>query len=337
MALTTKKFKKLDEISIRSSEFKKKLKISITKDINYLLKKKKNFVKVNCPACNSKYKEKYFNKRGFNYVICFKCLTIYTSPRPTETILKDFYFKSDVYKTWAKYIFPKGDTARRKEIVEPRINQIQSWINKKKKLERSLEVGAGYGTFSKSLKSKKIFKKVIVIEPNKKLSEICKQKGLVVINDTFFNFKPREKFDLISSFEVVEHLFSPKNFLKKSYNLLKKDGIICLSMPNALGFDTLILKSNSTTFDHEHLNYFNVESFKILLRKIGFKQIEITTPGKLDVELVETSYKNKKRLNVNEKIVNQIFYKNSLIENNELQKFIFKHGLSSHMFILAKK
>ena len=84
----------------------------------------------------------------------------------------------------------------------------------------------------------------------------------------------------------MEHVFSPNEFLSKLSRCIKKGGLLILSCPNGNGFDINMLGPLSTSIDHEHLNYFNPYSFSLLLKKCGFKPLEIYTPGVLDAELV---------------------------------------------------
>ena len=57
---------------------------------------------------------------------------------------------------------------------------------------------------------------------------------------------------------------------------------------NGRGFDILLLWNKSKSIAPPlHLNFFNPGSIRILLEKIGFQILEISTPGKLDWDIVE--------------------------------------------------
>ena len=92
----------------------------------------------------------------------------------------------------------------------------------------------------------------------------------VSIEDIDFSNK---KFDVVVNFEVIEHLFSPKEFLLQVKNILNNNGLLILSCPNGMGFDIKLLKDKSHTIDHEHLNYFNFESLSALVQRNGFQII----------------------------------------------------------------
>ena len=81
-----------------------------------------------------------------------------------------------------------------------------------------------------------------------------------------------------------------------------------------------------------HLNFLNPKSLEILLKNIGFNVLEISTPGKLDIDIMNN---NIDKIKVK-------FWKNfleysSIQEKNNMQKFISENKLSSHMMIVCQK
>ena len=329
---------KLTEEQIRPRKLKKINAIKNKIDLNFLLKRKNKFVKVSCPACQSKKSENYLKKNGLNYLICKKCKTFYVSPRPSEKILGEFYKQSAVYKFFNDYIFPHTEKIRSKKISKPRLKKIIK-LSKKYKLKKPsiMEVGPGYGTFCNIAQKSRYFSSVEAVEPTPEGAENCRTKNITVYQDTIENLKIKKQFDIIVNFEVIEHLFWPKKFLISMRSFLKKRGFIILTCPNGMGFDVQILKEKSDTIDHEHLNYFNTESIKNLFDKCGYKVIETFTPGQLDVDLVRNKILDKKF-----NLKNNPFYQDIIINNYEtkgleFQKFLIKNNLSSNMWVIAQK
>ena len=103
------------EKDIRPKKFSKLGKLYIEKDIKLLLKSKKNFITVSCPACLSSNESFYLKKKGFRYSICNNCFTYYLNPRPTVKILDHFYKNSYNYQLWNKFIFPSSENIRKKK------------------------------------------------------------------------------------------------------------------------------------------------------------------------------------------------------------------------------
>ena len=327
------------ETDIRPDEMIEKQIEYIEADRKSLLNKKKKFVEVCCPACDSSDSKTAFVKNELKYVTCNICKTLYINPRPTAEILGKFYSESAVYEYWNKSIYPASDKARRKFIFRPRVKKIVN-ICRKYDLKNvvMVEVGAGYGTFCDEARTSGFFKDVIAIEPTRAGAESCRKKKIHVLEEPIENVSlGNETIDIIASFEVIEHLFSPRELLVSCSRLLRKGGLIVLSCPNIMGFDNMVLGAVSPSIDHEHLNYFNPNSLAHLITDCGFRVLETLTPGKLDAEIVR-----KQVLMGNYTLDDQLFLRQILIDKWDevglnFQNFLSENLLSSHMWIVASK
>jgi len=327
----------MKEEEIRPDDLIRENQQLLADDIQQMMKHRNEFVNIHCPACESKNHQFMFEKTGFIFVSCRNCETHFINPRPTLSMLTEFYESSKCLKHWKK-IFSSTEDARKNEIFIPRVDRVIELCRKHNILTGVLlDIGAGFGTFCEEIKKKNIFSKVIAVEPSKDLAESCRRRGLEVIE------KPIEDIDLdkvnvITSFELIEHLFWPKDFLSACAKALSKDGLLILTTPNIKGFDLLALgKLSNNIAGPNHLNYFHPQSLSKLLQNCGFNVIEVLTPGKLDAELVR-----KKILSMEFDVSNQPFLKHILIDQwNEaggaFQRFLADNVLSSHLWIVAKK
>lgn len=329
----------LRETEIRPDELMRGQAERFAADIQRMLSRRSEFIMVSCPACDATAAHEAFEKYGLTYVICDGCETMYINPRPSPAVLEMYYSTSENYTYWNKYIFPASEAARREKIFRPRAECLAE-ICRRYKVETNvlLEVGSGFGTFCEEMKRIGLFERVIAVEPTPDLAATCRRKGLDVIE------KPIEQIDLtdtkincIASFEVIEHLFSPRAFLENCYNLLNGGGLLLLTCPNVKGFDVAVLQSASDTVDAEHLNYFHPDSLAHLVAKCGFEVLEILTPGKLDAELVR-----KKVLSGHFDLSLQPFLRHILLDKwddlgDSFQTFLADSRLSSHMWLVAQK
>ena len=307
-------------------------------DVKRLLKHKKDFVKISCPACEFTASKIAFKKNGFTFAICAKCETIFVNPRPTLEMLEEFYTISKSIKHWNDKIFPISENIRRSQIFAPRAKRVAELCRKYNVITKTLiDVGAGFGTFCEEIEKLSIFDKVVAIEPSPDLANTCRRKGLNVIE------KPVEdtdikKADVITNFELIEHLYRPKDFLITCRKILSKGGFLIITTPNIRGFDLLVLgKSSNNITGPNHLNYFHAGSLSYLLTRCGFDVIEVLTPGSLDSELVR-----KKILDNEFNVSKQPFLKMLLIDQwkntgNAFQHFLADNKLSSHLWVVARK
>jgi 2-polyprenyl-3-methyl-5-hydroxy-6-metoxy-1,4-benzoquinol methylase len=307
-------------------------------DLRMLLKGKKLFVHVECPACGSLKNAPLYHKRDLTYVSCSECRTGYINPRPTEQQLSEFYKHSKTYEYWSKYIFPASENMRLQQMFIPRVDKTLELCKKYRVATNALlEIGCAFGTFCVEAAKRDVFKSIVGIEPTPSLAAISRERGVSVIEKTVeeTKFSDVQKFDVIVTFEVLEHLFAPLAFLKACRKALRPGGLVIFTCPNGEGFDIATLGTISDTVDHEHLNYFNPDSIQKLMKRAGFRVLEISTPGKLDADLVRT-----KVLEGKYKLTNQPFLQRVLIDEwettgDQFQCFLSENKLSSHMWVVA--
>jgi SAM-dependent methyltransferase len=308
-------------------------------DINRLLKYKNDFINVVCPACGSDESHKTYEKYEIQFVVCDRCKTVYANPRPRPEQLEEYYAQSENYAYWNKYIFPASEGVRREKIFKPRVQSvIEICQNLNIPTNTLLEVGAGFGIFCDELKKTGVFHRIIGVEPTPDLAQTCCDLGIEIIENPIEKVHlDNEVIDVIVNFEVIEHLFCPRDFLVKCYELLSDRGVLILTCPNSQGFDIATLGQKSSAVDNEHLNLFNINSLTILLESCGFKVITQQTPGKLDAELV------RKQIILGElDVSNQPFLNQVLVEQwdqvgESFQNFLSENLLSSNMLLVGQK
>ncbi len=294
------------------------------------------FVPIECPACQGKKYINKFNKIGFQYVLCQDCQTLFANPRPNSEMLHNFYTRSASANFWINDFFKPVEESRREKIFKPRAEYIAKFIGNNKKIT-VCDIGAGFGLFLEELRKILPYNDYFAIEPSAAMADICKNKKInteVKSLEQINNME--ERFDIISAFELLEHVFSPRMFLEKIYCLLKPNGYLVLTTLNNKGFDIMLLGHKSKSiYPPHHINFFNPYSIQILLKALNFEIVEVSTPGKLDWSIIEGMINNKE-VDLGE------FWKEfskfgSLKAKKELQTWIAANNLSSHMRVIAKK
>jgi len=287
-----------------------------------------------CPACCQTESQFAFNKNGFDYTECADCATVYLSPRPPLGEFEAFYSESPSARFWVKEFFPVVVEARREKIFRPNAEKIQS-ICRDRKLEVNtiIDVGAGYGIFLDEWKKSAPETQLIAIEPLPDLSEICQSKGIHVIPSIAEKAGNLEmKGNLVVCFEVIEHVHDPLLFVKVIRQMVAPGGLAVITGLGVDGFDIQVLWENSKSiFPPHHINFMSADGFSRLFKRAGFSDVEVMTPGKLDMDIV---------LNNQEFITKDNRFVKTLLSRgedamNDFQKLLAKHQLSSHCWILA--
>lgn len=325
------------EDDIRPDALRDLQQAAYARDIQRVLERRDEFVDVCCPGCGSSHRHHEFTKFSLAFQRCESCRMVYMSPRPSPSVLDYYYSTSENYKVWNERIFPASEEARRKNIFRPRAQRTLE-ICERCGVGRTtlIDVGAGFGTFLDEVRSEGAFEELIAVEPTPSLAETCRARGFRVLESNIELVEQRSlRADVVTAFEVIEHLFRPADFVRACAKFLRPGGLLILTCPNIDGFDLMVLREQSATIDLEHLNYFTPSSLSALLQTCGFSTVEASTPGLLDAELVR-----KAALRGEVDLDRQPFLRTLLVERwNEVghpfQRFLSQAGLSSHLWLVG--
>jgi 2-polyprenyl-3-methyl-5-hydroxy-6-metoxy-1,4-benzoquinol methylase len=309
-------------------------------DINKYFSNISEFVDVDCPGCSHNNSKVSFTKHEMHYRECINCGSLFMSPRPTSAMIDTYYKNSASSKFWAERFFPETMDARREMIFKPRAQIISNILKKidAPKPWSIADIGSGYGIFLQELAKLNVFHKIIAIEPSKELAATCRSKGFDVLQNTVEELTNEDlEVGFLTSFEVIEHLFSPIDFLSAANRLLAPGGYIVFTTLTASGWDiqTLWEKSKSVSPPH-HINLLTTEGLGLMVQSAGFEVVEISTPGKLDVDIVKNMIDENASITDN-KFANYLIKKRDLKTQEAFQKFLQEHELSSHAQVIARK
>ena len=138
-----------------------------------------------------------------------------------------------------------------------------------------LDVGCGMGFLMLALKTAG-YQFIKGIDSDEQQVMSCRQKKLdvsLVNNGADFLNENRGKYDLITAFDVLEHIPASNqiDFVKSIYESLKPGGIFIATVPNA----NSVLASRNRYIDHTHHVLFTEVSLDFVLYNGGFRYIEI--------------------------------------------------------------
>ena len=299
------------------------------------LKKIGQFEKIACPACGSSEKTSSFTKYEYNIDECLRCASLYVNPRPTKKCLDQFYPTSLSSRYFVEEFYPSVEEARKQKLIPERAERLIAFLQKRG-LKRGViaDVGAGQGFFLDVLKERLPNFELRAIEPNPDFAKICREKGFGT-TQAFVeeNRKWQGELDIVTCFEVFEHVQNPALFIASLQRLLKPTGCLLITSLAGDGFDIQVLRDKAEIVaPPQHLNFLSVKGYKTLFHNIGFSSVEITTPGKLDVNIVE----NKETecpgtISGFEKTL----LRRSDDVKKEFQAFLAKNCLSSHVWVFA--
>ncbi len=124
-----------------------------------------------------------------------------------------------------------------------------------------LDIGCGIGNFLVRAKEKAT---VTGLELNEKAIQICRQRGLNVLNEMIethaLNYAGH--YDVVCLFQVLEHIYEVKPFLENALQVLKPRGKLVIGVPNNepyfLGYD----KYCTLNLPPHHMGLWNATVFE---------------------------------------------------------------------------
>ena len=289
-----------------------------------------------CPACEA-VGDYTFDKNGFSYEVCSHCQTLYVNPRPVASAFLKYYTESPSSKFWASTFYKKTAEARREKLWKPKARLILQTLEKHNCSSdyTLVDVGGGFGLFAEEIRSLS-GKAPIVIEPGPELAAVCREKSLKVVEkfleDVVLNDLPASPKAFVS-FELFEHLHDPSLFLSRLMRLMNSGDLFIFTTLSGTGVDIQALWEYSKSVNPpHHLNFLNPRSVDLLLTRLGFESLSITTPGELDVDILANNLEVVKDRFWRTFIANATHY-----QREKCQAFISDSGWSSHMMVVCRK
>lgn len=118
------------------------------------------------------------------------------------------------------------------------------------------------------------------------------QFGATVVTDILRTATfPPNSFDVITSFQVFEHLPDPAGDLNKLHAALKPGGVIVIEVPNIDTWSVRLLGKHHRHFVHDHLNFFSATTLGVLLAGLGFRVVNTYYPTRrMSVRYLTTAW-----------------------------------------------
>ncbi|MCH7535879.1 MAG: class I SAM-dependent methyltransferase, partial [Bacteroidetes bacterium] len=178
-----------------------------------------------------------------------------------------------------------------------------------RKSNKILDVGCGRGWFL--LEAKKRGWEVYGTEYSSAAMEICNNEGFNMHGGELdpSNYKDHD-FDVITSFEVIEHINTPTKDLSAINKLLRQGGLFYLTTPNFNSLLRYYLKSDFNIICYpEHLSYYTKSTLNKAVLQHGFIASEFKSTG-ISFTRILTSKRIKEEKIISEESTDEVLRRN---------------------------
>ena len=257
---------------------------------------------IHCPVCKEQYFSKYLDckdhfltKEDFTIVECDNCHLLFTNPRPTE-IDQPSYYKSEEYISRSNV---KGGLVNSiyHKVRNHTIKKKYSIVNRNSQGNNILDIGCGTGELLNYFKLKGWNTRGVEPDPDARKLAIDNYQLNISDLDSLLD-KADIRFDIITMWHVLEHVWDLHSYLDGIKNLLNDNGTFIVAVPNRNSWDAKHYKSMWAAYDvPRHLYHFSQKSMNELMESANFKLHKIV-PMKFDsyyISLLSEKYKTGKQ------------------------------------------
>jgi len=226
-----------------------------------------------CPLCRGEAKRRF----GLGHTTAWACTSpdcglFFADPQLDERSLTNAY---------AKHYYPPNGNGNA-AVYENTPHEILRQTLDKAEAELGplagkslLDLGCGVGGLCKVASEYGV--RAVGIEPDANARQkACKSSGLRAYASlgSLRKAQPDTKFDIVTMWDVIEHLRQPWKDLDELSDLLRPDGWLLLSTPNAACLRARVERERwENMVNPTHFYYFTRESLEAVLRRAGFSEI----------------------------------------------------------------
>jgi 2-polyprenyl-3-methyl-5-hydroxy-6-metoxy-1,4-benzoquinol methylase len=230
-----------------------------------------------CAVCGSSKFSRKYEIRGFNIVQCSDCSFVYVNPRIKTEELYKLYSSDYFHNSQFGYENYEENARLRQLTFEKWYSLIEPFLDGKK--GKALDIGCASGDFIEVL-MKKGWSDVEGIELDPTMIEILRQKNIKVSTTPIEKIELNKKYDLITLFDVIEHLPGLTEAIQKLHDILEPQGSIALITPDYASRQRKLFGKRWFQFKpYEHIQYFSPETLARALKPHGLKIVHYAPSG----------------------------------------------------------
>lgn len=210
-------------------------------------------------------------------VQCQNCGLVYQNPRPTIDEMEQHYPQD--YEPYHNYETKKTAWLLEKAIEYGMDKRARSFVFRKRSGNKLLDVGCASGDYLNFM-WKKYHLEVQGVEINSYAADLARNKyHLDVFTGTLEQAGFQENlFDVVTMWDVLEHLHDPNSTLQEIVRILKPGGLLALRVPNADSFDAKIFGPYWSGLDSpRHLYVFGKSTLTKVLEKNSFRILDLSS------------------------------------------------------------
>jgi len=236
---------------------------------------------VPCNQCGSQDLHPYLPENGLGLMQCAECKLVFVGQRPEAhelyALYDESYFENDESGTVGYSHYIKDEANIRKTFAR-RLHKLEQFVRP----GRLLDVGCAAGFFLDE--AHKHGWQVQGVDVSNFAARYARERfGYDVRQGSLLEQDfPKNTYELVTMWDVIEHVPDPKAYIEQVAALLKTGGVIALATPDV---DSLPARLTGTRWvgyklSEEHVYYFSKRTLSRMLESAGFEIVRVRHVGK---------------------------------------------------------
>ncbi|MEZ4669399.1 MAG: class I SAM-dependent methyltransferase [Anaerolineae bacterium] len=234
-----------------------------------------------CNLCGSNENTPFCPENGLRLVQCNHCGLVYVSPRPDPhelyALYGETYFQNNQSGVVGYTNYLKDEANIRKTFAR-RLRRLAQFM----KPGKLLDVGCAAGFFLDE--SHKQGWQVQGLDVSSFAAEYAAHRfGYDVRQGSLTdNEYPSNGYDLITMWDVIEHVPDPTAYIRRAADLLRQGGLLALATPDVDSIPARLTGKRWVGYklSEEHVYYFSIRTLRKMLDEAGLEVVDVGHTGK---------------------------------------------------------
>ena len=221
-----------------------------------------------CPGCGAPERRRWLRHPDLTLWLCARCGLGYSDPQPREAVARRYLTDLDLAEHFGAHEHRKAvlDARRLDRLPPPRRGQ------------RLLDVGCGDGQFAAAAAARGW--EVHGVELNPPAARRARERGIAVVQGRLEDARhPPGTFDVVTAWDVIEHVPEPRPFIAHLTRIVAPGGLVVLTTLNRDALVARLFRGRWSMVAPDHFTYWHARSLHAAFGQSGLRAVRTTSFG----------------------------------------------------------
>ena len=221
-----------------------------------------------CPACHATGRSRWYANKKIQLWICSSCGLGYSDPQPLGLVEQRYLETYDLAKHSSSL------EARKGVLIERRLDTLP----KPRPGQKLLDVGCGDGQFASAAMARGWTAEGVELNPP--AAQKARERGVTVMEGHLEGIEfGTDVFELVTAWDVIEHLPDPAQFVRKLVEAVAPGGTIIVTTLNRRSMASRTFRGRWSMVIEDHFTYWDRSSLTSAFAEAGAGVTDLRSYG----------------------------------------------------------